>query len=142
MRSALAVFLAAIASLCLFVALGLISGCASSPVRITYGPGEAGTFASAQPVLRSVEVSPEAYGRQCFDLSIEPDGTVGITYAVDASSDYAGVRVLPSILPEIVSAVMTAVGAPIDMIGELLGVKREPLPAPSALSACHAIFEE
>jgi hypothetical protein len=123
-------------------------GCASAPVKITYSPGVAGEAGvigggeAARAQLSTVEVDPSAYGRQCFDLAIDPDGTVGVTYAVDASSDYAGVRVLPSILPEIVGAVMAAVGAPFDLIGSLLGVPRPELPAPSAISACSAIFED
>lgn len=123
-------------------------GCASSPVTITYTPGVAGEGGlitageAAHSQLASVEVQPSAYGRQCFDLTIEPHGTVNVTYAVDASSDWAGIRALPLVVPEIVGAVMAAVGAPFELIGSLFGIERAKPQPPSALSACSALFEE
>ena len=125
----------------------LAIGCASSTVVITYTPGipgEGGLVTggeAARAQLSTVTIEPRAYGRQCFDATIKPNGDVDVTYAVDASSDYAGVRMLPSIIPEVVSAVLAVVGAPIDLIGQLLGVERPEMPAPSALSACSALFE-
>lgn len=138
-RQRLAALAAGVALLAL---LGwLAAGCASAPITVTYSPGQPGPLGGANPQLASVTVVPTAYGRQCFSLDVSRDGTVAVVFGVDGTSDWAGIRAIPLILPEIVSAVMAVVGAPVEMIGELLGVPREAAPPPSALSACSAIFE-
>lgn len=131
------------------IALALLAlACASAPVKITYSPGVAGepgvltAGEAARPQLATVTVEPQGYGRLCFDTAIKPDGSVLVTVAQDGSSDWAGIRALPLILPEIVAAVMSAVGAPFDLIGALLGVPKPEMQAPSALSACAALFED
>lgn len=116
----------------------LALGCATAPITVTYWPGGPGV----DPELASVEIRPEAYGRVCYDVRLEPDGTVAVTVAQDGSSDWVGVRMLPSILPQVVSAVMAVAGAPMNALLAALGVEPEPLQAPSPLSACAAIFEE
>lgn len=126
----------------LTVALLWLTGCASAKVKITYAEGK-GAFGGAAPVVQSVTVEPhDLYGRSCFTVNVDTDGSVGVTVAMDGTSDWAGVRALPLIVPQIVSAVMAVVGAPLDLIGELLGVEREAPPAPSPLSACSAILEQ
>lgn len=128
-----------------------LGGCVSTAtVSLTFVPGEpgkgsfvAGKIEAARPQVESVTATREAYGRDCFDLFVNPDtGEVRVIHAVDATSDWAGIRVVPAIIPEIVSAVMAAVGAPFEVIGSLLGVERQPMATPSPLSACTPLYED
>lgn len=121
----------------------LLVGCASSPVKITYTPAVEGKLlGSGAPQIATVEIEPSAYGRQCFDTQVGADGTVNVTFAVDATSDWAGIRVLPLVIPQTVAAVMAVAGAPFDIIKGLLGVPQPEMAPPSNLSACDAIYEE
>lgn len=121
----------------LVLLLACAVSCATSPVAVTY----TATRPGGVPKLSSVTISPKAYGRVCYDMQVKTDGTVAVTVAQDGTSDWIGVRVLPSILPEVVGAVMAVIGAPIQMILAALGVDPRPLPGPSSISACSALFE-
>lgn len=129
----------------------LLSGCASDRIVATFGPGapgEGGTFAggeAARPVLLSLSVEPTWYGRGCYVIETAPDGTWSLILAVDATSDWAGIRALPLVLPEMVAAAVGIVNAvsPMELLGKLLGVgERGELPPPSPLSACEPLLVE
>jgi hypothetical protein len=120
-----------------FLAL-LLSGCASAPISLTYTPGGPGV----DPELSSVEIRPEAYGRVCYAVTVAPDGTLEIVVAQDGTSDWVGLRILPSILPQIVGALLAVVEAPLEILQAAFGGPGEPPLPPSQGSACSAIFEE
>jgi len=114
----------------LLAALVLASfGCATTPVSIHH------------PTMGLITVEPEGYGRTCIDLRITPRGEVAITVAQDGTSDWIGVRILPTLVSESVGMVMAVLGAPLEALLQALGAKRTPARPPSPLSACSAIFE-
>jgi hypothetical protein len=98
-------------------------------------------------MLQKVQVQPQSMGRRCFTIETSRS-SVAITYAVDASSDWAGFRALESVLPGVVQAAVQGVAlamAPIRMIEELLGLspkEQRPMQEPSAISACTAVLED
>lgn len=134
----------------LAVLAALAVGCGTaSPIRVEYEPGEAGPLGGAHPKLVAVQLEPRSYGRSCYTLDVEPDGTVAIVIAVDATTDWIGVRALPAIVPSIVEAALTTaltvVGAPFELLMKVIGAPTsEPpkLEAPSPLSACSALLED
>lgn len=107
----------------------LVVGCATSPITIHH------------PKMGPITIEPSGWGRVCYDIQISPKGKVAVTVAQDGTSDWIGVRILPSILSESIAAVMAVVGAPMEILLAVLGVPKTPLPEPSPLSACSAIFE-
>lgn len=129
-------------------AVGLLALAGCAPQYATFSAefaqgSSAGILSDAPvPVLKSVRASRTAYGRDCISVEVGKDGGVAFAHAVDATSDWAGIRVVPTVVPDIVAAVMAAVGAPFEVIGSLLGVERQPMPAPSPLSACSALYED
>lgn len=111
----------------------LLSGCATQPLVIEhYKDGQ---------LLRKVELDPHFYSRGCASYKVTPAGTVELVVQQDGTSDWIGVRVLPSIAADVVTAALAAVNAPFDIIKALVGVPRPALPEPSAIHGCEGLFD-
>lgn len=131
---------------------------ATATLSVSFVPGqlEKGAFGSVKagtPTVSSLTASRSAHGRDCLDVTFDLDTQeLRFTHAVDASSDWGGLRLLATVLPDTLQAIVgTAVLAlvrpvtlPLELIASLAGIGEAPPPQmapPSAISACSAFYE-
>lgn len=117
--------------LCVCVAL---TGCMSSPTLIQINDAEGG-------LIRQIKLTPDLYGRGCLAFTVSPDGEVEMLAQQDGTTDWIGIRILPAIGAEAVTAALAIVSAPFELIQMALGSVPE-VPDPSAIHGCDGIFEE
>lgn len=122
-----------------FALLLLLTGCQSQAlVTLEFLDGQ----------ISRAQLDPRSTGRSCFTVEVTDSDEVAVTYAVDASSDWAGFRALEAVLPGVVTAAVQGVAlamAPVSMIGQLLGYtppEAKAMQSPSSASACTAVLDD
>lgn len=130
------------AALFLAVMFSLLTGCAGSGVvRLHFEPTDGGLVGEDPVRLSSIEMDPELYGRGCIAMEVSDDGgTVKLAIQQDGTSDWAGIRAVYGMAPEIVEAAVQVVSGPMDIFKGVLGLEQRDMQEPSPQRGCAGLF--